>query len=423
MHCNNRKTMKPDPPDPPDRRLRPRPLPAHLTSSALLWLSSRAALTSLNSESKAWNGNAAPLHELAGEIRQHGADAVARALDRYLAERAKAFITGIESYRRHPYRRAAPDVPVRWACGSAQLLDYGGPGSNSVVLLVPSLINRHYVLDPLPERSFVRFLAARGLRPLVLDWGEPGSAERNFGLDDYIAGHLDGALSAATAIAGGPVSLCGYCMGGLLSLAAACRQFDAVASLTLLATPWDFHADREVQVQLLGGLAEWLPRLLPGDGPIPVPVIQSLFAALDPFLAERKFVRFAGLAAGSDAARDFVALEDWINDGVPLARKVSVECARSWYRDNDPMLGKWHVAGRPVLPSQISAPVLIVLPDRDRIVPPRSAAALADAMPHAELLRPPLGHIGMMSSARAPAAVWAPIADWLITAGRTAPPQ
>jgi polyhydroxyalkanoate synthase len=58
--------------------------------------------------------------------------------------------------------------------------------------------------------------------------------------------------------------------------------------------------------------------------------------ALDPFLAERKFIRFAGLDTAGDAARSFVALEDWINDGVPLAHEVALECARSWYRGNDP---------------------------------------------------------------------------------------
>jgi len=47
------------------------------------------------------------------------------------------------------------------------------------VLVIPSLINRHYILDLLSERSFVRFLRAAGLRPLVIDWGEPGEPSAN----------------------------------------------------------------------------------------------------------------------------------------------------------------------------------------------------------------------------------------------------
>ena len=38
---------------------------------------------------------------------------------------------------------------------------------------------------------------------------------------------------------------------------------------------------------------------------------------------------------------------------------------------------------------------------------------LATAIPHANVLRPPFGHIGMMASVQAPDAVWQPIAGWL----------
>jgi polyhydroxyalkanoate synthase len=395
----------------------PRPLPAHLASAMLLWLSSRAALTSFTSASPRSSapGNPADgrLPALAGEIRGLGRERVAAALDRELRRRAEAFLAGVDAYRRHPFHRARARVPVRWRHGAARLLDYGSGDTGPVLLIVPSLINRYTILDLVRERSFVRTLARQGLRPLVLDWGEPGAAERDFTLSDYITGPLSEAAGAATRLAGGPVALCGYCMGGLLALALALRRPAEVACLALLATPWDFHAERQSQAELLGSLAEALPLFIGDSDCVPVSVIQSLFMALDPFLAERKFIRFAGLDPEGDAAKSFVALEDWINDGVKLARQVALECARSWYRDNDPARGAWQVAGRPVRPGEVSAPSLIVLPSRDKIVPPRSAEPLATAIPHATVLRPPFGHIGMMASLQAPDAVWRPIAEWL----------
>ncbi len=407
----------------------PRPLPAHLASAMLLWLSSRAALTSFTSvlprSSAPGNPADGRLAALAAEIRGLGRERVAAALDRELRRRADAFLAGVYAYRRHPFHRAAARVPVRWHHGAARLLDYGPSGATGengpavlpavlpTVLIVPSLINRYTILDLVRERSFVRHLAREGLRPLVLDWGEPGAAERDFTLSDYITGPLTQALAAAVRLAGGPVALCGYCMGGLLALALALRRPADTACLALLATPWDFHAERPAEAQLLGSLVEWLPLFCGASDPVPVSVIQSLFMALDPFLAERKFIRFAGLDMEGEAAKSFVALEDWINDGVPLARQVALECARSWYRDNDPARGAWRVAGQPVRPEEVSAPTLIVLPSRDRIVPPRSAEPLATAIPNAAVLRPPFGHIGMMASIAAPDAVWHPIAQWL----------
>jgi polyhydroxyalkanoate synthase len=395
----------------------PRPLPAHLASAMLLWLSSRAALTSLPSGLPRSNAPGNPaggqLSALADDIERLGPEAVAAALDRELRRRAAAFLDGLAAYRRHPFRRPVSRVPVRWNQGAARLLDYGRDETGRAVLIVPSLINRYTILDLLRERSFVRHLAGQGLRPLVLDWGEPGAAERDFTLSDYIAGPLAAAAAAAVALAGGPVALCGYCMGGLLALAHALRRPADTACLALLATPWDFHAGQRVEAQLLGSMAQWLPLFCRAPEPVPVSVIQSLFVALDPFLAERKFIRFAGLDPAGAAAKSFVALEDWINDGVPLAHRVALECTQSWYRDNEPARGVWRVEGRPVRPGEVAAPTLVVLPSRDRIVPPRSAEPLAAAIPNATVLRPSSGHIGMMASIEAPKAVWQPIAQWL----------
>jgi polyhydroxyalkanoate synthase len=141
-------------------------------------------------------------------------------------------------------------------------------------------------------------------------------------------------------------------------------------------------------------------------------VIQSLFFMLDPFSAERKFTRFAALDPNGDKARTFVALEDWVNDGVPLAAAVARDCARSWYGGNEPARSQWQIGGETVDPKRLRSPALVVVPSRDRIVPPSSAEALATAFGGATVLRPPLGHVGMMSTARA-AELWTAIANWL----------
>ena len=390
----------------------PRPLPAHLASAMLLWLSSRAGLTSLPSGSPLSKAEGDRFAALRAEVERLGADRVSAALDRELSRRADGFAAGLAAYHRHPFRRSATRARVVWRRGAVRLLDYG-LGGGSAVLVIPSLINRYYVLDLLPERSFLRHLAEQGLRPLVVDWGEPGAVERGFTLTDYIAGPLDAAAVKARELAGAPIAILGYCMGGLLALALALHRPADTAGLALLATPWDFHAERPAQAQLLGELAQWLPVFFGSSEPLPVAVIQMLFLALDPLLAERKFIRFSTLDPAGAAARGFVALEDWINDGVPLAHQVALECAGSWYRDNAPARGAWQIDGRPVWPGDVTVPSLVVLPRRDRIVPPRSAAPLATAIPGASALRPPFGHIGMMASAEAPEAVWQPIADWL----------
>lgn len=404
----------------------PRPLALHLANATGAWMSSRAALPLLRSGLLPWR----PEFALQGgslSLALNAApksDSFGTALDEELTRRAALFLDGVDRYRRHPYRRGLAEPPLLWQEGTTRLLDYrprGGPP----VLVVPSLINRAYILDLAPGQSLLRYVAAQGLRPLLLDWGAPGEDERQFDVGDYVMRRLEPAAEVARQAAGGVApAVLGYCMGGLLALALAARRPELVSALALLATPWRFHAERAEQAKLLGVLAEPIAKSYAALGEVPVDVLQALFAAQDPLLVLRKFSRFAEMAEDSAAALGFVALEDWLNDGVPLSIPVTRECLGGWYGEDRPGRGQWHVDGKTIQPRDIEIPALVVVPAQDRIVPPATAAALADELPQAETWTPSLGHIGMIVARDAPSAVWEPLAGWLWAAGaaeRTGP--
>jgi polyhydroxyalkanoate synthase len=398
----------------PGLRLGPRPLALHLANASLTWLSSQAALPLLKNGSLPWKPElAAAGGALLANLAAVNSEAFNRALESELRRRAGLFLSGIEAYRHHVYRRQVEDMPLLWQEGTTRLFDYA-PAGGKPVLVVPSLINRGYILDLSPGNSLLRYLAAQGLRPFLLDWGAPGATERRFGLSDYITQRLEKAAEAATQASGfKSISVLGYCMGGLLSLALADRRPDLVNALALLATPWKFHAERPEQARLLGALADNFARSFDKLGEVPVDVLQALFASLDPLLGLRKFTRFATLPPDSEGARSFVALEDWLNDGVPLALPVALECLGDWYGRDTPGRGEWRVAGRAVLPKNVQQPALVMVPAQDRIVPPLSAAALADELPQAERFTPTLGHIGMVVGHEAPNETWPKLAGWL----------
>lgn len=405
------------PPRPAPPRQGPRPLALHLATAQAAWLSSLAALPNLK------NGSldlklSEPLRNLAAEFDSPPSEAQQAAVRREVARRLGQLAESILAYRHHPYRRNLPDPPVLWEEGTTRLLDYGGlpeataPGRP--VLFVPSLINRAYILDLSAKRSYLRWLAAHGFRPLLVDWGWPGEVERRFSLTDYIAGRLARALDVALTVTGGrPMPAVGYCMGGLLAIGLAqLRQAD-LAGVALLATPWNFQAEyREAIEKLVRFVKAYFP-LLEHWGELPVDILQALFSALDPLTAAKKFSAFSRMDPASDKAAAFVALEDWLNDGIPVVASVAVECLAGWYGQNSPAAGTWEVAGQPVRPQALTLPSLHVIPSQDRIVPPASSMALARLMPGAERLDPPLGHIGMMVGGNAIEQVWQPLANWL----------
>lgn len=383
------------------------------------WTPSSGASPSSRSGGRSGERAAERAGRIAAALADAGADpaALPGAVLQELLRQDAALIRGIAAYRRHPYERALPDPPTVWSEGGSRLLDYGraaaGRGAGLPLLVVPSLVNRAYVLDLMEETSFLRFLAARGVRPLLLDWGWPGEAERRFSLTDVIAGRLERALVAASGVAGDRLVIAGYCMGGLLALAAALRRPDLVRGFAALATPWDFHAGDPERAKAAAMLLPLLEPAMAFADALPVDGLQLLFTALDPWGVAGKFRAFSRLAQDSARARLFVALEDWLADGVPLAAPVARECIGGWYGRNEPGRGVWSVAGMAVDPRALAAPCFVAIPGRDRIVPPQSARPLGALLPKAVLHEPAAGHIGMVAGSGAEAALWRPFDAWL----------
>jgi len=387
-------------PTPP--RPGPRPLALHLTMLTMISTSSVEGSRHLRSGSEFWRPELRDrAAALADEVERLGTERLRPALERVAKADLAETLTGLTRYRRHPRRREIPNLPILWSEGGSRLIDYGdGTGRGAPALFVPSLINRAHVFDLSPERSLLRDLARRGVRPLLLDWGDLGADEIGLDLTGYIAGRLTRAAEAAAEIAGRPTRLVGYCMGGTMAVAAAGLRPDLYETLTLLAAPWDFHAVTPWVGAFVAAVATAFGPLFERLGKVPVDALQTLFALPDPRVARNKFRRFAALDPDSPAAAAFVDLEDWLNDGVSLSVPVAMETMVGWYGRNDTGRGVWRVGEKTIDPTAIRMPTLVVSPKRDRIVPPPSALALARAIPGAEVLTPDAGHIGMTAGAR-----------------------
>jgi polyhydroxyalkanoate synthase len=343
----------------------------------------------------------------------------AQAIRRESIRRMDRFLTGVQTYRHHPARRDFAEPAVIAEDGAARLLDFapfaeGAESSDVALLMVPSLVNRWQVLDISPERSLMRALARGGVRALLVDWGTPVGPELGFSATDCVL-RLERLMDRAQALGFARLHVGGYCMGGNLALALALRRQSDTASLMLLATPWDFHADRTGQALMMANLP-FLGRLVDVAGELSVDALQTLFYSLDPWLVIRKFMRFAQLDPASAEAREFVLLEDWLNDGAPVPGPMALDCLLGWYGANTPGRGEWSIGGEVVEPRRLAVPSLVVVPGQDRIVPPASARALADpaiGIPNARRIDLALGHIGMMVSGRAPQLLWQPLLQWL----------
>lgn len=292
-----------------------------------------------------------------------------------------------------------------WSCGRTLVYDYAPDQTQACmnVLCVPSLINKSTIFEGTSQHSFLSFLKAHHIRPFLIDWGEPGPEETSLDGAGYVMQRLLPAYHAVRSQTQGPLYGLGYCLGGLLTLGLA--HHVPLEGIILMATPWDFSA-YPVSMRCW---ASWAASVSQNLGFFPGLGLHALFQTLHgPSMVEK----FQRAFSHSDVVfHDFVLLEDWLNEPVSLVGPMAHTLFQDWFVDNHTVRQEWHVGEKPVLLETLSCPALLALSKNDRIVPEGASSPLQALHPHR--IESHVGHVGLMTSQRAPHEVWEPLVAWL----------
>jgi polyhydroxyalkanoate synthase len=298
------------------------------------------------------------------------------------------------------------------AAGPWRLLRFrpraGGPRFRIPILLVPSLINRWYVLDLGAGRSFAADLVAAGHDVYVIDWGTPRPEDRYATWDDVCGRWLGRALRhVARRSPGGAAHVLGYCLGGTIAVCHAAAFPEHVASLVALAAPIDFEQ--------AGIMATWtrspsfdVGALVDAYGNVPWPLMQASFHMIRPTLNLAKAVALLDRAWDDEFLDGFLAIERWGNDNVSFPGACYRDYIERLYRGNELARGTMTLCGRSAALQQFDAPTLVVSFEHDAIVPPGAASALLDriASPDKARVHLPGGHVGAVVSKKAADGLW-----------------
>ena len=129
-----------------------------------------------------------------------------------------------------------------------QLIQYA-PSTEAVhatpLLIVPPWINKFYILDLGPQKSFIRYMVGKGFTVFVVSWVNPDERLKGKTFEDYMT---EGLLAATNAVkretAVEKINVIGYCVGGTLLGTAlaylAARGEEPFASATFFAAQVDF---------------------------------------------------------------------------------------------------------------------------------------------------------------------------------------
>jgi polyhydroxyalkanoate synthase subunit PhaC len=301
--------------------------------------------------------------------------------------------------------------------GGACLRRYGrgkSTGSRPPLLLVNSLINRHYILDLHARRSFIQFLLKEGFDVFALDWGEPDDddAQRDFAhYADFLLGRAISLVIETSR--SNSVDMLGYSMGGVLALTHATLAPDSIRRLALIGAPSDFVHATPISEWVR---ADWFDpdKLAHVFGNIPAWLASASFRALKPFTHSSKGLRlWLGLNDAEDLATQ-LAVEIWLTDGVALPGRFYADFIKVFYQQNALWRDALNVNGAPARLANITSPILNVFGSRDQIVPSQSCSPLGERLGVKRVTQKsfPVGHLALLVGERAPLQTWRVISDW-----------
>jgi polyhydroxyalkanoate synthase subunit PhaC len=266
-----------------------------------------------------------------------------------------------------------------------QLIQYT-PTTETVLetplVIFPPWINRFYILDLSPEKSFVKWCVDQGVSLFMVSWKSADESIADAGLDDYVLGGQIDAIDTIRDLLGvKSVHAIGYCVAGTtlaatLSYLHAKKQQSKVKSATFFTAQVDFAEAGDLKLFLGDETMGLLQQLTTDKG----------------FLDGRYMAATFNLLRGRDLIWNYVVSNYLLGDEPPPFDLLhwnsdTTNLPAGWHRNYLETLykgnklvesGGINVAGTPIDLSQVKTPCYIQAGREDHIAPPQSVWKIMD---------------------------------------------
>jgi polyhydroxyalkanoate synthase subunit PhaC len=254
------------------------------------------------------------------------------------------------------------------------------------LVIFPPWINRFYILDLAPEKSFIRWAVAEGLTVFMVSWKSADASMAEVTWDDYIAAQIDAIDTIRDLLDVKSVHTIGYCVAGTtlaatLAVLAAKDKAKKVKSATFFTAQVDFSEAGEL-LNFVDDANIAMIEQLSSNG-----YLDGRYLALTFNLLRGKDLIWNTVVSNYLLGKDYPSFDllHWNGDTTNLPAKWHKAYLTDLYRDNRLVVrGALSALGEPIDLTKIETPAYIQAGREDHIAP------LASVWKLTEHLRGPL---------------------------------
>jgi polyhydroxyalkanoate synthase len=283
------------------------------------------------------------------------------------------------------------------------------------LLVVYALINKSYILDLQPNKSWIRNLLSQGFDIYLLDWKSPANADKYTSFDDYVNYFIDDSVDILrNRNSVDKITLHGYCMGSSMSVMYTALHQDKIKNLVTIAPVLDTRKDTTV----IANLARYMDidKLVNSIGNLPSQKLYECYSALKPFKqGVNKYYNLVQNIDNDSFVQNFMRIEKWLYDTPPIAGETARQWIKDVYQRNLLFNNELRLGSKTVNLSKINIPLLNIVAEEDHLVSAECSVPLNEAVSSDDkrLMRFHTGHVGLIASSYSQNNVLPKVGQWL----------
>jgi polyhydroxyalkanoate synthase len=255
----------------------------------------------------------------------------------------------------------------------------------------------------------------------MLDWGTPGDEDKNLTFDNYVLDYIPRAIKKVLKTShADEFTLFGFCMGGTMcAMYASLFPGKPLKNLILLTAPIDFTPENMGLYGVFTSEKYFDPNLLAElFGNVPGELVDTGNRLVRPVTNYvGTYVTMWDRIIHDKSMDTWLAMNKWVNDGVPFPGAAFRQWIREFYQQNKLVKGEIMLRGRRVDLANITCAVLDIAGAKDHIctLPQAQAAMRLITSQDKEFYVLNAGHIGLLTGTDAKKNLWPKIESWLET--------